>query len=315
MKPEPHCNTPFLFIAGVSKAGTTSLFRYLGEHPEVRPCKVKEPFYFVPKECFFNPALRYGENPLRDYLALFPQGGKHHPCLDGSTLYFMFPDIAEVIDRVIPSSKVIISLREPVARLKSCYQMALFHSWIPAGTSFDDYVGYMLDGRQDVAYRSLFEEGRYSTRLREWRRVFGEERLLTLWFDDIAKRPDKVMATVAQFAGIDSSFYDDYSFGKENAARVLPNSKPRQVYQAFKHQVRELFPKSVFIRRALSTLKWSVEPWLRERMAVPAPLVTASVQTLETLQTYYAADVEPLTRLLGQPPPWAEQYAKRPDRP
>src|SRR5688572_22585305 len=56
---------PNLVIAGVPKAGTTSLFSYLTQHPEVCGSDVKEPRYFNP--------LRLGSElgPIEDYAAHF----------------------------------------------------------------------------------------------------------------------------------------------------------------------------------------------------------------------------------------------------
>ena len=59
--------TPNFIIAGVNKAGTTSLFSYLASHPEVTRSSVKETCYFLP--------VRYGKSVdrLDDYLSLFDQ--------------------------------------------------------------------------------------------------------------------------------------------------------------------------------------------------------------------------------------------------
>src|SRR3712207_9448996 len=56
---------PNLIIAGVGKGGTTSLFRYLGQHPQVCASRVKELRYFQ--------SLRYGEPmaPLDQYTRHF----------------------------------------------------------------------------------------------------------------------------------------------------------------------------------------------------------------------------------------------------
>ena len=41
-------NTSLLIIAGVHKAGTTSLFKYLSSHSRINPSTVKKETHFLP---------------------------------------------------------------------------------------------------------------------------------------------------------------------------------------------------------------------------------------------------------------------------
>lgn len=72
----------FCIILGAMKAGTTSLFNYLAQHPEISPCSTKEPFYF---------SHHYHKNPNK-YLSLWPkQDWEHKVLLEGSTSYTKYP--------------------------------------------------------------------------------------------------------------------------------------------------------------------------------------------------------------------------------
>lgn len=61
---------PTFFLVGAPKAGTTSLFRYLGQHPEIAIATIKEPCFFAPEV----PVDRVTEMSRRSwdaYLSLF----------------------------------------------------------------------------------------------------------------------------------------------------------------------------------------------------------------------------------------------------
>ena len=40
---------PNLIIAGATKCGTTSIYKYLNQHPDISFCEPKEPNYFIKK--------------------------------------------------------------------------------------------------------------------------------------------------------------------------------------------------------------------------------------------------------------------------
>ena len=100
-------------LAGVRKSGTTALWHQLKAHPEICPASVKEPQYF----CLQN----YNESgPRRWYQDLFGDGD-HTYRLDASTMCFTAKGAACRISQVDPQARVIVLLREPVARTYSSY--------------------------------------------------------------------------------------------------------------------------------------------------------------------------------------------------
>ena len=46
---------PNFFLAGVSKGGTTSLYHYLRQHPQVYMCPIKEPMFFGAADLLSEP--------------------------------------------------------------------------------------------------------------------------------------------------------------------------------------------------------------------------------------------------------------------
>ena len=133
---------PNFFIVGAAKAGTTSLYYYLKQHPEIFMSPVKEPNFFCYHEAievinFF----RFKEDDistLDDYLALFRKVNKEKAIGEASTQYLFFPSTAHNIKKMIPHAKMIILLRDPVSRAFSSY---LFHlKGNRVDRDFDDVV-------------------------------------------------------------------------------------------------------------------------------------------------------------------------------
>ena len=71
-------DVPFLVMVGTYRSGTTSLFRYLSDHPQVAPSSLKETGYFLPVDepapsrwgvggRVVSPTLRMGQDPLAHY--------------------------------------------------------------------------------------------------------------------------------------------------------------------------------------------------------------------------------------------------------
>src|SRR3712207_1803805 len=121
---------PNFFIIGAQKAGTTSLYHYLKQHPQVYMSPVKEPFFFnheigpdgeVLKERFGGPGR--SRNPkfanLEEYCTLFEAVRDEEAIGEASVLYICVPGTAERIERYAPGAKAIALLRDPADRAYS----------------------------------------------------------------------------------------------------------------------------------------------------------------------------------------------------
>ena len=64
---------PNFFIIGAPKAGTTSLYKYLGDHPNVFMSEIKGPHYFASD----LPKKRRIIKSKKEYLELFKNVEKH----------------------------------------------------------------------------------------------------------------------------------------------------------------------------------------------------------------------------------------------
>ena len=102
--------TPNFFLVGAPKAGTTSLFHYLGRHPEIAVATVKEPCFFAP-EVPVDPATDAYRRSWKTYLTLFAHARGEHAIGEGSVAYLGSPSAAAAIRSRIPGARVPITAK------------------------------------------------------------------------------------------------------------------------------------------------------------------------------------------------------------
>ncbi len=123
---------PNLVIVGVSRAGTTSLFNYLGQHPDVGSSEVKELRYFT--------AVRHGQalEPLASYAAHF-RGRTQTYAMEATPGYFRGGHaVASALDETCPSARALVCLRTPVDRCWSWFRFVKSRDRIPKDMSFGE---------------------------------------------------------------------------------------------------------------------------------------------------------------------------------
>ena len=106
----------FLLIIGSAKSGTSSLFRYLSEHPAVCPSVTKEPEYFSEHQMHPRPVRRY-EDLWPDF-----DPAVHRYALEGSTGYTKWPvenGVAERMRAYGIRPRLVYLVRDPVERIES----------------------------------------------------------------------------------------------------------------------------------------------------------------------------------------------------
>lgn len=148
---------PDFLIIGAMKAGTTSLFRWLGTHPSCALPAVKEPGFFCTGRLWRNQITQYGN--------LFAGISPDLSTGEASTLY-THPQYAERaasrIYEIMPQARLVFIAREPVARLRSHYRHEVQRgrerrSLVEAVSASNDYVGMSLYFRCLLPYVSRFE--------------------------------------------------------------------------------------------------------------------------------------------------------------
>jgi len=203
-------------IAGVNKAGTTSLFVTLAEHPDVAPASVKETKYFLP--------ARWGQplDPRAVYETYWEHADSAPVRLEATPAYFSGGRaLVAKVREVCGAPKVILVLREPVSRLLSFFAFQQARLRISETMSLDEYLAE-ADARSADDFHDPDNEvyfgargGLYADYLPDWTAEFGAD-LLVLFFDDLMARPAETVARTTTFLGVDPAALADTGLRSEN---------------------------------------------------------------------------------------------------
>jgi len=194
---------PNLIIAGVNKAGTTSLFSYLAQHPQIGASAVKETCHFLP--------LRYGEPMpgIESYHTQFTRVADMPVRMESTPGYFFGGQslINGLHTAIGEDLKIVLIFREPVGRLVSFFNFKKSTLELPAdmplGTYLDRCRSMSLDDLGERENNRWFglEGGKYADYLSPWVQAFGD-RLKVVFLDDLRADPRGVLGELFVFAGV-----------------------------------------------------------------------------------------------------------------
>jgi hypothetical protein len=214
---------PNFLIIGANKAGTTSLHRYLDQHPDVYMSPVKEPSFFAPAvhRPHAGPRLTTGTATLEEYTALFDGVANETAVGEASTIYLTDEDAPELIRATIPDAKLIAILRNPIDRAFSDYCMHL--DWGVEDLSFADAIASELDC--SVAglswHRRYVEYGFYGRALTRHLQFVDRGQIRVYLYDDLRRDSAALMRDLFAFVGVSNSFKPDVG-ARYNVARHPP---------------------------------------------------------------------------------------------
>jgi Sulfotransferase domain len=209
---------PNVIMAGPGKAGTTSLFWYLSQHPSICPADVKEIRFFAP--------ITHGTGAIPavdEYARHFEHCGTQEYRLEASPQYFHGgKPLISAMRQMLVRPRVIITLREPVDRLWSIYRSLKVRRTLPESTTFASYVARCEDVRakadpltlENRAYWTISGEF-YLDHLRTWLEAFGDD-LRIVFFEALADNPAGVVRDICRWLRIDDSIVESFSYTVEN---------------------------------------------------------------------------------------------------
>jgi hypothetical protein len=218
---------PNFLIIGASKGGTTSLYHYLRQHPDIYMSPMKEPNYFTDEDQLF------GKEPVRsrsEYEQLFAGVNGEHAIGEATPKYL---NAITGVDRIVadlPGVRLIATLRQPADRGYSAYLMRFTDSreW----TSAEQVL-------QPGHYQ--FEAGRYHPKLRRYFDAFPRDQIKVILFDDLIAKPRDTVQSLYSFLGVDPDFAADTSI-RYNLTLFPRFARLMQLFNATAKTVRRIAP-------------------------------------------------------------------------
>ncbi|WP_207426492.1 sulfotransferase [Pedobacter sp. SYSU D00535] len=233
---------PSFIIVGAQKGGTSSLYYYLSQHPELSMSTVKEVHYFD---------INYLKGPNWYKKHFIRKDG----CLAGeaSPYYLFHPYVPGRISRDLPTVKIIALLRNPVDRAFSHYRHCVKQGI--EKLTFEEAITLeserMKHGKKALQlnpfsyslehqHYSYLERGKYALQLQRWYKVLPKEQLLVLRSEDFFINPQNTLKIVYEFLAVKQVYPTDLSPQNPGTAGEIPQELLDFLRQYFKSYNEDL---------------------------------------------------------------------------
>ena len=310
----PDAALPNFFIVGTGKAGTTSLYHYLRQHPQIYMSPVKEPCYFASEiraENLTATHLRHiqwlsrklperlaDNKPVRplgwlvsewdEYIRLFQNVQSEKAIGEASVAYLWSETAAANIASRIPEAKIVMILRDPSERAFSQYFHQLAFGLMRS--TFREHIEKSMRHRDRKlgTYYPLLEVGLYHDQVKRYLDRFSRNNIRIYWYEEAWKQPGRFLADLFQFLDVDSTFCPDLS------RKSLERRAPRSAFMNYAakqfditHRLNEFIPSRLRLV-------------IRKLLFRSGPTPTMDSKDRQYLIDYYREDITKLASLLNR---------------
>jgi hypothetical protein len=243
---------PNFLVIGTKKGGTTSLYRYLLDHPQIFMSPDKEPLFFSSN----------WDRGLEWYERLFDKAGQAVAIGEASTRYTAYPQTSGVANRIaktLPEVRLVYLVRHPIERMMSEY-----HYHLARGAERD----YSSADRALLGNSSYCNVSRYAMQIEQYLEYFSRDQLLIVKSEDLRSERTQTLRRVYEFLEVDSSWQPAH-LGQE--FQTTSEQRPRRaVDHALRRipgygRVASVAPRSlVRLKNRLTTKKAPLRPRLSD---------------------------------------------------
>jgi Sulfotransferase domain len=238
---------PNTFIIGTQRGGTTSIFRYLVEHPAVRGPRLMKGVHY------FDTGMEHGEDwyrshfPLRVTMKLVGKRGGCTPRVVEACPYYLFhPGVPQRVHDVAPGAKFIVILRDPVDR-------AISHHAHEVARDFESHdlkeaVALESERTGDLGehlrvdpnlvsfhhqHHTYLDRGLYAEQLERWLELFDREQFLILFTHELASDAALQMTRVLDFLDLPRQAAAEFPVFNARSPKAVDPAVRQSLEQAF----------------------------------------------------------------------------------
>ena len=276
-------NKPNFFILGAGKCGTSSLYQYLKQHPEIFMSPVKEP-------SFFCEHFQVVTDPIR-YFNLFNGVKKEKIIGEASHVYLTNPSSAKILKCLFPDAKFLLIFRNPADRAYSLYHQQRRHGF--------EYINSFEKALEAEKWRNnskefkascphyfynylYFHSGLFGEQLDRYYSYFDKKQFHFLTLSQLKSNPLKELKKIYAFLEIDLDFIPEIN-----------------LYNSGHLTTRFPFAQYHWTNTIKTRLKWNSlldKMFQRYNFKEKKPI---NIETREHLLIDYRKDIEKLESLTG----------------
>ncbi|MEO5570228.1 MAG: sulfotransferase domain-containing protein [Bacteroidia bacterium] len=277
-----------IVIAGVQKAATSSLQVYLGQHPEIITHDEREFSFFVQDDEFNK-----GYSTI--FPEYFPEESSAKKILIKNVGIIYWEDAMQRLQQHNPDVKIIIVLRNPVARAYSAYWYARQRSKENAIT-FEDALHSSekkVFDKESKAVAAYLERGNYVSQLKNLYKYFKPEQVKIILFEDLKEHTERELKNLFEFCAVSGEYQPVLE------KKLKSSSQPRSEWlasitnqqTALKSKIRKLLPAYLRhgVRKKLNELN--------KKEFIPPPI---NSETKRKLVEHFRPMVDELSIMIGR---------------
>ncbi|MGB7891933.1 MAG: tetratricopeptide repeat protein [Microcoleus sp.] len=228
---------PNFIIIGSQRCGTTSLYTYLAQHPQILTPIKKEMDFF---SWHFDRGIDW-------YLAHFQPIPEGEEFLTGeaSPSYFDYREAPERLYSLFPEAKLIVLLRNPVDRAISQFYRLTGLNW--EARSLDRVISDEVERLSQNPEYIIGEEpgnylarGRYIEFIKNWRNFFPPEQLLILKSEDFYSGAATTVKQVLEFLDLPEYQLSEYQNANPGSYQPINESVRDRLSDYFRPYNQEL---------------------------------------------------------------------------
>lgn len=246
---------PDYLIIGAQRSGTTSLYKYLAQHPAVGPAFLGKGAHFFDTNYSKDLDWYRAHFPTRMYKRYVKlRHGLDLVTGEGSPYYLAHPHAPFRIAETLPNVKLVALLRDPVERAHSHHAHEVARGF--EHLSFDEAIerepervaGELERMRADPSYNSFnyqhytyLTRGLYFDQLQVWYSLFPSDQILVMKSEDFFSDPDRSYRTVLEFLGVPPRSLPSYDAFNPRTYGTMSDATRRRLVEYFAEPNQRLY--------------------------------------------------------------------------
>jgi hypothetical protein len=223
-------------IGGTQKGGTSALDSFLRQHPEICMPSTRKELHFFDRE--------EENDDYNAYHANFKPNAQQRVIGEASPIYMYWETAPYRIWKYNPKMKWILSLRNPVERAFSAWNMETKRG--KEKLSFAEAIEKEAERCREalpLQHRvySYIDRGFYAHQVRRLFNIFGKESVLVLLNEELRTKHQTTLRRVFDFLGVDSSFVPpEASVFEQEYSDKIDNQLRQRLIDIFQFDIKEL---------------------------------------------------------------------------